>query len=82
MVAICDSAARYALTHTHTGAQLVESTYVSGLEKLAAALKRFDWDFDTRNHFAKPENAGMADAVRGAIRDWQEDEGYSGPVSL
>lgn len=71
-----------ALTHTHTGAQLVESTYVSGLEKLAAALKHFDWDFDTRNHFARPENADLADAVRAAIRDWQMDEGYSGPVSL
>lgn len=35
----------FALTHTHTGAQLVESTYVSGLEKLADVLKHFDWDF-------------------------------------
>lgn len=71
-----------ALTHTRTGAVLAESTYVRGLEKLAAALTTFHWDFDTRDHFAQPNNTDMANAVRQIIRDWQIDQGYSGPVSL
>jgi len=71
-----------ALTHTRTGRNLVHSTYVAGLEKLAAALKELDWSFDDPGHFAKPDNAEMAGAVRDVIRTWQIDGGYSGPVSL
>lgn len=44
------------LTHTRTGASLVQSNYVSGLEKLASSLSRFDWEFDNRDHFKQPEN--------------------------
>lgn len=71
-----------ALTHTRTGYHLVHSTYATGLEKLAAALKELDWSFDDRNHFAKPENADIAAAVRDVIRTWQIDGGYSGPEPL
>lgn len=71
-----------ALIHTGTGASLAEGTYVDGLAKLAIALKDFDWEFNTRDHFSHPENATMATAVRDAIRDWQMDEGFSGQVSL
>lgn len=71
-----------ALTHTPTGRRLVHSTYVTGLEKLAAALKGFDWSFDDADHFTKPENADMVAAVRDVVRTWQLDGGYSGPVSL
>jgi hypothetical protein len=71
-----------ALTHTLTGAPLVQSMSAAGLEKLADALKGFDWVFSARDHFAKPENAALAGAVRAVIRDWQTDEGFSGPVVL
>lgn len=70
------------LTHTLSGAPLVHSSSASGLEKLAEALAGFDWVFDTRDHFTKPENKALADAVRTVIRDWETNEGFTGPVSL
>jgi hypothetical protein len=70
------------LTHTFTGATLVHSSSAPGLEKLADALAGFDWDFHTRDHFAKPENTAVAGAVRTVIRDWETREGFTGPVSL
>lgn len=71
-----------ALTHGPTGAQLAASTYVTGLTELAASLQGFDWEFEEPGHLMKPENAALADAVRGAIRAWQSDDGFSGPVTL
>lgn len=71
-----------ALTHTLTGAPLVHSSSAAGLEKLADALTGFEWDFSARDHFAKPENAALAGAVRTIIRDWETDEGFTGPVAV
>ena len=79
-----DNTLRYSgilsLTHTRTGALLVRSNYVRGFARLVEALKDLDWDFDARDHFTKPENADMASAVLKAIREWEIDEGYTGPA--
>lgn len=71
-----------ALTHTPTGALLAHSHYEAGLEKLAALLKDFDWDFDEREHFTSPGNTEMAESVRKIIRDWQIGQGFSGSVAV
>lgn len=71
-----------ALTHTPTGAVLAHSHFESGLGKLAAALKDFNWDFEDREHFGSPENTDMAEAVRNILRDWQISQGFSGTVAV
>ncbi|SHQ46765.1 hypothetical protein [Mycobacteroides abscessus] len=70
------------LTHTPTGTTLANSHSSRGLEKLADALKGFDWDFSEREHFNRPENADMANAVRETVRQWQIAEGDYRPVAL
>jgi len=68
------------LRHTHTGARVAASNYVTGLEKLATALAPFDWAFSDLEHFRS--DTDRATAVSEVIRTWDIDQGYSGTVSL
>ena len=71
------------LLHSPTGRAVVGSRDPHGLEVLASALTDCgDWDFSDPAHFASPQNTAMVDKARKVIRDWQIDQGYTGPPTL
>lgn len=70
------------LTHLGTGAAVAHSGGAGQLEKLAAQLKDFNWDFTDRQYFTRPENAETLQAVSTVVREWQMGDAYGCPVSL